>query len=339
MPDATQPGAVDTIQRFESLLAAEDGQGAETPPKAAESKKEDEVEEVEAPKDEAETLLEEGSAEKDATEAESKQLSLDEIAAALGIESDKLDIDDDGSLYVKTKVDGIDGKAKPADLLKSYQLEGHLNKKNMEVVEMQKSLQTKLSEVEKQSSERLGQMDNYLTLMQAQLRHEHDGVNWQELRTSDPAEFAAKQAEFRLREAHINEALQFLNGEKAKAATEREKRERGRLKDVIPEWSNTTVADKERDELRAYLKTTGFDPGIASTAEGIAILRKAMKFDSLQNSKAEVTKKVKIAPKLVRPGQAKTKAEQTQTDHATLRKQVKAGTASMADYLLKTNRV
>ena len=335
--EATQTGADTTLSRFEQLLAKEDGEGAETPPEQPlEAKQDEEAVEVEA----TEQPSEEGSAEKDAKSDESEQLELEKIAAALGVDVDKLDVDDDGNLYLKTKVDGVESRAKPAELLKSYQLEGHLNKKNMEVVEAQKALQTKLSEVESQSKERLEQLDNYLTMMQHQLMAEFNGVDWQQLRTSDPAEFAAKQQEFGLRQFQMQQAVDFLNGQKQKAETDKQSKQRERLKEVIPEWvSNSELWTKESNELRSYVGKIGYDASILNSAEGIALARKAMKYDALQSAKPEITKKVRIAPKLVKPGQSKTKSEQVNFDHSQLKKQVKAGSVSMADYLLKTNRV
>lgn len=332
MTEATHTGADSTIERFERLLATESD--AETPPET--EPKQAEVEEV---KVEAEQPSDEGSAENDAVSEESGQLDVESVAALLGIEADKIDVDDDGNLFIKTKVDGIEGKAKPADLLKSYQLEGHLNKRNMEVAETQKALQTKLSEVEKQSTERLGQLDNYLTMMHNQLLNEFNGINWQELRSSDPAEFAAKNSEFQMRKYQLNEMLGILNAEKQQLESEKQTKQRERLKEVIPEWSSSETWTKESNDIRSYFNRIGFDTSLLNSAEGIALARKAMKFDALQSAKPEVTKKVKVAPKLVKPGQAKTKAEQVQVDHAQLKKQVKAGSVSMADYLLKTNRV
>lgn len=335
--EATQSGAdLSVIDRFERLLDAED-KGAETPPEAEENATAGE--EVEASETPAETQKDEDSTSEDATESEGKQLALDDIAAALGIETERLDVGDDGKVYVKTKVDGIEGKATPADLLKSYQLEGHLNKRNMEVAETQKALQSKLAEIEQQSTQRLGQLDNYLSMMQNQLAHEFNGVNWQELRTSDPAEFAAKQSEFGMRQMQIQQAMQFVESEKAKAKSESEGKERARLLEIIPEWSDAKVAEREKREVSEYLAAQKLNPTIANYADGVALLRKAMKFDALQGTKSEVLKKVRIAPKLVKPGTAVTKSEVAANDAASLRKQVKTGKMSMADYLLASNKV
>ena len=342
MSDATQTGA-SISDRIESFLLAQDSpQGAETPPDKSEPEEVNDTPEVEAKSEDKPEITEEGDEgeqTKDAVEKESAQLSVDDIAAALGIESDKLDVDEDGNLYMKTKVDGIEGKAKHADLLKSYQLEGHLNKRNMEVAEKQKAIDAKLAEIDTQAKAKVEQLDAYVKMNQGQLNHEYSSVNWQELRASDPGEYSAKMAEFQIRQAQINEALNFVEHQKGEVKTQREQRERARLVEVLPEWKDEAVASKERTEIASYVKSKGISPEIADYADGVSLLRKAMMFDKMQSARPEIEKKVRIAPKLVKPGQAQTKAERAGVDRAQLKQAVKNGKMSAAEWLLKTNRV
>lgn len=330
---ATPTGAsIET--RIENFLLNQD-KGAETPPDPEKA-----VQDVKAETPEIEEKANEPDvASEDAEEKEGRKLSVDDIALALGIEADKFDVDDDGNLFVKTKVDGIEGKAKPADLLKSYQLEGHLNKKNMEVAEQQKALQTKLAEVEEQSKQRLEQLDTYLNLTQNKLNHEYSSINWAELRATDPGEFSAKLSEFQIRQAQLKEAVDYVDQQRKQKIIESQSKELEKLKSAIPEWSDTAVAEKERIELKNYLHAKSINPAVADYADGVVLLRKAMLFDKLQAAKTDTVKQVRVAPKFVKAGQVESGSDRAANDKNAAKKAYKDGKSTLAEYLLKTNRV
>ena len=359
MTVATDEGATPT-ERIESLLAA--GDEPEAPEEQeAESTSEpeqgssEEVEEAEESAD-AEEASEE-SEDDDPTEPEPEEgeaLEVSDLAQYLGIDESKLDVDEDGSLYVKTKVDGEENRATLADLVKSYQLEGHLNKRNMEVTELQKSLEEQKQQAEQQASERLQQLDDALNIAWQQLTSEYQQIDWQSLREQDPAEYAAKRAEYQERQSHLQQQYQKVQQERSQQSEQQKQQyqqalqeEQKKLSEAIPEWQDESVAKREKQDIARYAsENLGFsqqEVGNLADHRAVVALRKAMLYDKLQSSKPETMKRVKkAAPKVSKPGAPKSKKDREAESLKSLRRNVKSSKGqggSVSEYLLNSGIV
>lgn len=340
--DATQEGAI--LDRLENYLTAQ-----ESP--VEEPKQTEQVEEVEEVPAETEVEAEQEQKDDVPSEVEESQLELSQFAKILGIDEDKLDLDDEGNVYVKTKIDGEEGRAKFHDLVKSYQLEGHLNKQNMEVAEQRKALQAKMAEVEQQAQARVQQLEAVTNVAIQELHREFQSIDWQTLRATDPGEYAAKLTEFQQREARIGQAVQQIQAEKYQAETQNQERfkeylreESQKLLNAIPEWSNPEIAQKEKTELKSFAVQHGFtaqELDQLSDHRSVLILRMAKAYADLQKSKPDVTKKVVKAPKLVKPGSPVSKQERDQNSVAALKSAIKksGGDKGIEAYLLRTGKV
>lgn len=341
--DATQEGAL--LGRLENYLSAQDAPEVLAP--------EQETEEAETPDVEvtAETEVEQEQKDDVQDEVEESQIELSTFAQILGVDEDRLDVDEDGTVFVKTKIDGEEGRAKFQDLVKSYQLEGHLNKQNMEVAEAKKALQAKMAEHEQQAQERINQLESLSQVAYQELQREYQSIDWQTLRQTDPGEFAAKVAEFQQREGRIGQAVQKIQEERQQAQAKEQERltkylrdEHSKLLNAIPEWSNPEVAQKGKSELKSYAVQNGFttdEMDQLSDHRSVLILRKAMLYDQLQKSKPDVTKRVVKAPKLVKPGSSVTKQERDSSNIAAIKSTIKksGGKDGVEAYLLKTGKV
>lgn len=340
---ATDDGAIES--RIENFLAAQDEPREEVQPEA-----QAEGEEVEEP------VAEEGEGEQepetDAQEQERERLELAELAEYLGFDADKLDSDEEGRLYIKTKVDGEEGRATLADLVKSYQLEGHLNKQNMEVAEKQKTLSAKMEALERQAQDRLQQLDDLANIAWNELNREYQSIDWRSLRSENPAEFAAMQADFQQRQQHIQKMHQSLTEQRNQAMQKQTlaqqefiAEQQKRLMSELPEWADENVATRERDDIRKYALGNGFtadELNNVTDARHVVLLRKAMLYDNLQKTKASVTKQVKKAPKAARPGRSRDKSERDANSLKQLRASIRktgGDRRSVAEYLLKTGKV
>lgn len=301
----------------------------------------------------------------DTQEADESQLTVDDLAQYLGLEADALDLDEDGDILVKTKIDGQDGTAKFKDLIASYQLRGHLNNENREVAELKKSLQSKQAALEEQAQAKLSDLDSAIQLAWSELQGEMNSQDLAELRETDPAEWAAKQEEFRVRQAKLQESYQKLAQQRAEADQKSQKaihehlaQEDQKLMAAIDGWSDLNKAQSEIKDVFSYLKSdyglTDEDLFGVRDAQGnykklgisdhrvIVWARKAMLYDKLQKSKPEVSKKVKRTPKLVRPGQPATQEDSKATKLKNLKRKVKQEGGkgkSVADYLIAAGKV
>jgi predicted transcriptional regulator len=252
--------------------------------------------------------------------ADEPQVTTSDLAKILGIDENALDVDDDGTIKLKTKVDGSEGTAKLADLLKSYQLEGHVNKRSMEIAEREKALASRAQEAEKQHLERLQNAEALASLAIQDLTQEYQNVPWAQLEAENPGQAALLRQKFADRNARLQGVLQNTQqqrqvyGQRQQAEAEQAKAQRlaeesQKLPTLIPEWKDDGVRAKEAKELIEWGLKAGYSQETLkrldeSSALDIATFRKAMLFDKLQQAKPAIEKQVRTAPKIVKPGQA-----------------------------------
>lgn len=247
-------------------------------------------------------------------EATQPQLSTTDFAKVLGIDESMLDLDPEGNAIVKTKIDGKEGTAKFADVLKSYQLQGHIDNKAREVAEQQKAMQQRMEQVEQVVQQRVTQLDGLASAAAQELTREFQSVDWQWLRENNPGEYSARWQEFQYRNQSIAQIAQAAEHERRQLDAQRDEREKATLREeaqrlptLIPEWKNEETSAKERQAIMEWALKSGAKPERVqkmSDAFDVAAYRKAMLYDQLQTSKAAVENKVRIAPKLVKPGQS-----------------------------------
>jgi hypothetical protein len=268
-----------------------------------------------APKEPA-TREDEGAAEQvdDAETVESddppegEQLSsFEDLTEASG-----LDLDTIMSWALPTKVDGKEGTATLRDLVRSYQLDQHISKKLESLDTDRKTFESRRAETEKAAQERLAVLENGVAVLSQALEGDFASVDWAALQKGNPAAFNAKYVEYQQRFAQMqNIAQQIEAGKKqqnefrsaqAKAwADEQETL----LKAKIPEWSDDKRRAQDRVAIAEYLKGYGITQAEFDEIQDhrvAMVLRDAHRWAELQKQKPVTLKKVKAAPKLLKPG-------------------------------------
>lgn len=331
-----------TLDRIESFLAVQEGDE----PKREEPQVEDQSEETpETPEttDEPESDVE--------GESEGPQLTTSDLAKLLGADESIFDVDDDGNVVFKTKIDGKEGAAKFNDMLKTYQLQGHVDNRLREAAEQHKAIQQRALEADQQANARMQQVDDMARLAGSELLAEYQSIDWQTLRQIDPGEYAAKQADFQTRNQKIQSVLQQTNQQRQYQSQQQQyqfqqflEHQRQMLPQVLPEWADHAVAAKEKAEIKQWGVQAGIDPQFLDTvasAHLVKVLRNAMLYEKWQAKNIETEKKVRSAPKLVRPGQsvdAKSRAgESLRNIKSKISKS--GGKSGVMEYLLATGKV
>lgn len=325
-------------ERLETYLSADE-------PQEQQEAEPTEVREEAAPVDEVEV-----ETENDEGADDGPQLSLTDLAKYLKIDETALDVDEAGELSIRTKVDGQEGRAKLNDLLTSYQLRSHLDNQTRAVAEQQKAIQAQAVEIEQKIQQRVQYVEDLANAAQAQLNREFSNIDWQTLRVTDPAEYAASYQDYQARQAHINSIAENAGQQRRQyeAISKQQHAELLRsewqnIPAVIPEWSSDEVMQKDVQSMKQWAAQNGYQPGeieSAAYARHLATVRKAMLYDQMQSSKASVEHKVRSAPKLVKPGQAapRNSAESTAKNlKAEIRKS--GGKRGIAEYLIATGKV
>jgi len=343
MTEATQEGAT-VAERLETFLQPEatvndatvepeieeeisEGQTTEETTEVIESKEIDSTEEV---TEEVET---EEDQQTDVNDDVEDSLELSDFASLLGLEPEKIDLDEDGSPVFKTKIDGVEGTVKIQDLIKSHQLEGHLNNKNMEVIEAKKTLDAEKEQFQNTANQRLQQLDGALTLANQQLYNDFNQIDWRALESQDPSNYVVMRQKFQDREAQINQGLSVLKNNQEESGVKRQQQtqerveaERRQLFNKVPEWNTDEAWQKGNAEIRQGLnKSYGLEEEILNDIVDhrfVLIARDALKYKQLQESKPSQLQKVKKAPRVLKSGSPKAKPQQNDKI-LKLRKQVK----------------
>jgi hypothetical protein len=248
-------------------------------------------------------------------EQEASFHSLSELAEGLGWDQEKI-LD----LEAATKVDGKEGKARLRDLIKSYQLEGHLNQKLMTFADEKKAFEAERQTFAQQTNHKIQQIDASVRIATKLLEGEFANVNWDELR-ADPAAFNAKALDFE----HRKKALDYLSGQigqeqqiaKDNAAKQQQAyvaEQFKLLESKLPEWSDSAKKSKDIAEMATVLNESyGLsEQELKSEVDHrlILIARDAVKWQKLQKSKPATLAKIKTAPKLLKPGAQQSRAAQ-----------------------------
>lgn len=252
-----------------------------------------------------------------ATEEAPAELELSDIkhlAEATGLGLDKLmDLD------VPTKIDGKEGKVRLRDLIKSFQLEGHLNQKLMTHAETVKAFEAETGRKVQEISARVQQLNQAVGLAQKILVGEFADVNWQELQRTDPAAFQAKYGAYKMRQDAIQQLNQTVGQEnesiaaKQKAEYDSYLAEQAKLLDSkLPEWADKGKREKDVAEMAAILNDaygiTEQELRACVDHRQILLARDAAAWRKLQKAKPAVLNKVKTAPKLLKPGTQQSQA-------------------------------
>lgn len=281
------------------------------------------AQEAKAPPQQAKEVQEEteGEPKEDAqeeVEQEQNFESIEELAEALGWEQDKL-----LALAAKTKIDGKEGKATLRDLIKSHQLEGHLNQKLMTHAEEKKAFETERLNFLQTSQHKLQQLDAGVKIAQKLLEGEFAQVDWQGLQNEDPVSFAQKFASFQQRQAQINHVANLLGQEhqqsQQQAALQQQtylQEQMRLLESKVPEWSSDDSRKKALADMAPVFKESygisAEELGNVADHRYLLIARDAWQWQKLQKAKPAVVNKVKTAPKLLKPGTPMSKETKSQ---------------------------
>lgn len=267
--------------------------------------------------------------------------SIEELAKAMDVDPSEV-----MRLKLKTKIDGEEGEVTLADLVKSYQIEGHLSRKGSRLAEERQTFERSRQEAEAQIKQRAEQLGIQLALAQKRLLGEYGTIDWDTLRTQNPSLYQQKYIEYQQRYAELAQASQEIAREKQREqqmAVERHREylaeQKRKLSNAVPEWNDRKVRDSELADIREYMKSREIDPkelDLVSHAGYALVLRDAKNWHKLQQEKKGLKKVVGEAPKIVRPGVRKSASQISQDKLKSLRERVRTSghVNDVAAYLL-----
>ena len=262
------------------------------------------------------------------------------LAAALGLPEDALEYDEEGNVVFNAVIDGEATKVKMQDLVKSYQLEGHVNKKSMQLESDRREFETTRDQAYDHLTQKITVANNLIGAVEQQLMGELQGIDWDTLRATDQAEWAATRQYYTERVQWL-EQLKTQTGSMQKGLTEEQQKAQqdkynafmqGEVQKMIqdnPAWKDQAVMAKEVGEVGKFLVGKyGFTPDEIANNMDARMMR--MVRDAMQFANGKDTLKAKKVPgnvpKFRTPGQQNanrrdtTKARQVKAQKDAIRK-------------------
>jgi|TARA_R100000479_G_scaffold67006_1_gene31929 hypothetical protein len=211
------------------------------------------------------------------------------------------------------KVDGSEMEVTLDELLRGYQREADYTRKTSELSLEKSRHNDMMQQSQSEINQKLSKLTELTSAAQQELQNEYSNIDFEKLYEDDPVEAARLEHKMRKRAENLqriqeetrnnqmNEFQKYLQEQQAKVAT------------MIPEFNDPAKASRIKSEMRTYLTKLGYNNNeIASVYDSrqVMLIKDAMAYDKLKKSNVKVTKKVAKAPKVVKPGVPKTKAEQ-----------------------------
>lgn len=336
-------GALDVESRIAAALSG--NEGTDDDGEGGEGDGEDEDDDLDPNKQTKPEPEDEGAAGEDDDQT---------LAAALGLPEDALEYDEEGNVVFNAVIDGEATKVKMQDLVKSYQLEGHVNKKSMQLESDRREFETTRDQAYNHLTQKITVANNLIGAVEQQLMGELQGIDWDTLRATDPAEWAATRQYYTERVQWL-EQLKTQTGSMQKGLTEEQQKAQqdkynafmqGEVQKMIqdnPVWKDQAVMAKEVGEVGKFLvEKYGFTPDEIANHMDARMMR--MVRDAMQFANGKDTLKTKKVPdnvpKFRTPGQQNanrrdtTKARQVKAQKEAIRKSggsVDAIAASLVD--------
>ena len=182
------------------------------------------------------------------------------------------------------------------------------SRKMNEVSAQEKKATSTLETAERlrQGAEKFAEAIASVRMIDAQIK-QYEGLNWQQLRESDPAQYAAYAADFQTVKLNRQQAemqARQVSHEVEQTSNQAINAKRAEmfdsLKKSLPGWNDQMGA-----QITEYATAQGmaFDTLSKLTDPAVVIaLEKARKFDALQKQKGELKAKAKDAPPVLKPG-------------------------------------
>ena len=244
------------------------------------------------------------------------ELETTQVEQLFGLDEDSVSVEEDGTLSFKTNIDGEQGTVHLQDLVANYQIKGHLTKQSQKFAEEKDQAIGHLQQQAQALSQSLDSAEALTQAMRERLVAQNQAIDWEKLRTEDPAEYAAKRQELGEQYRQIDGYLSGIQTQREQQSqqsyAEQQQRMQTYLQDqhqqlltTIPTWNDAKVRTKEMGDIKLYLASKGFTPeeiSNISDSRHVLILRDAMRAGVSDKKVKAVKKKIAAIPKVVKPG-------------------------------------
>ena len=267
------------------------------------------------PKDQQETETNAEPSEPESTEKqETPESQAKSEAAPVEQESENTEVTEETQTELeepslhRLKVNGQEIEVSLDELKAGYSRDSDYRQKTHSLGMEKRDLEVQKNSLRQSYDAKLQELNDLLATADATVRQQQGSADLQKLYEEDPTQAAKLDYQLRqqnraiedmkskAREAQIKQYNEFLETQKELAATK------------IPEYSDPNKADQFKINMRNSLRGYGFnDEEIGTMADHrfLMVAKDAMSYQTLKDKRPIVQKKVANAPKVVKPGVAK----------------------------------
>lgn len=308
---ATEQSTQDISEKIEQKLY-----GSNDEPDVEEEEVSEDADEL--PEDDDSESDEDGSEEL-ADEVSDEDFSL---ASQMGVDEDRLKVSEDGSVVFEAIVDGEKKDVSLKDLATSFQMQGHVNNKSMALENERKEFANERARIGEELQKRAEGIEGMSKLLENQLVGEYNGIDWETLRSTDPAEYTALRQDFSDRAKQLQHQKQLVaeetkrnlettQQENAKQLQEHIQQEFGKLLESNPEWKDEAKYKTDMTNIKSFVtETYNFteeDLNVVTDHRLMNLIKDAYAYRN--GKKSAEGKKVKSIPKFQKPGVNRTSAK------------------------------
>ena len=247
---------------------------------------------------------------------------VEEVEVAEATDDAEQDIDESPEEPSYTvKVDGSELTVTLDELLRGYQREADYTRKTSELSLEKSKYNDLMQQSQGEINNKLSKLTELTSMAQQELQAEYSNINFEKLYEDDPTEAARLEHKMRKRAENLGRIQEETKANQAHEFQKYLQDQQHKVSSLVPEFNDPEKAGKLKSDMRKYLTGLGYgDQEINSVydARQVLLIKDAMTYDKLRKSNPKVTKKVATAPRVVRPGTAKNKA-----DHSSKNRQVK----------------
>jgi len=210
------------------------------------------------------------------------------------------------------KVDGSELTVTLDELLRGYQREADYTRKTSELSLEKSKYNDLMQQSQSEINNKLSKLTELTGMAQQELQAEYSNINFEKLYEDDPTEAARLEHKMRKRAENLNRIQEETKANQAQEFQKYLQDQQHKVSSLVPEFNDPEKAGKLKSEMRKYLQGLGYgDQEINSVydARQVLLIKDAMTYDKLRKSNPKVTKKVAAAPKVLKPGVAKTKGD------------------------------
>lgn len=250
-------------------------------------------------------MEEEQAGETEEAEPENIIQTLEELEEELEVPDDYL-----MSLKAKVKVNGEEIDVPIGDALASYQIRTAQDKRWQDIAAKDRALQEREAQAQQATAQQLQYIQTLAQQLEQQIAGDLEALNG--LRDSDPDQYDRMRRQVEDRQYQLNRFKQEYGGFVEQAQQQELARqqqelqnfinaEHAKIPELIPEWIDEDRAKREHDEVLDYAKTLmdrhGYPVQGQLSALDLAVLRKAMLYDRVQQKAPTIKHKIKKLPK------------------------------------------